>query len=109
MLDSNWQVLEQIPIDVGPRHFTVSGTQPALPDTARKGDRWASSNPQNGEVPPLFFLSSSNANPYNCAHVCILDLPGSCAAPCRIKWTLPKAELLKDAEGMATTLSKQGM
>ncbi len=61
MLDSNWQVLEQIPIDVGPRHFTVSGTQPALPDTARKGDRWASSNPQNGEVAPLSFLSSSSA------------------------------------------------
>ena len=48
-------------------------------------------------------------NPENFAHICILDLPGSCTDPCRIKWTLPKAELLKDAEDMAATLSKQGM
>ena len=59
MLDSNWQVLEQIPIDVGPRHFTVSGAQPALPDPARKGDRWASSTSQIREMAPVCALSSN--------------------------------------------------
>ena len=60
MLDSDWQVLEQMPIDVGPRHFTVSGAQPALPNAARKGDRWACSTLQRREMAPVCAVSSSN-------------------------------------------------
>ena len=39
VLDGEWRPVGEIPIDVGPRHYTLSGSQPAMPPSARKGDR----------------------------------------------------------------------
>lgn len=39
VLDSNWQELERIPLDVGPRHFALSSATPALPADLRPGDK----------------------------------------------------------------------
>ena len=39
VLDERWQPVDAIPLDVGPRHFTLSCHTPALPDGLRSGDR----------------------------------------------------------------------
>ncbi|KAL3137671.1 hypothetical protein ABBQ38_004946 [Trebouxia sp. C0009 RCD-2024] len=39
VLDSNWQELERIPLDLGPRHFALTSASPALPADLRPGDK----------------------------------------------------------------------
>lgn len=39
VLDSNWQELERIPLDLGPRYFNVTDAQPMLPQDLRAGDK----------------------------------------------------------------------
>ena len=39
VLDSDWQELERIPLDVGPRHFNLTGHQPVLPPDLRAADK----------------------------------------------------------------------
>ena len=39
VLDEQWQPLDAIPLDLGPRHFTLSRHAPVLPDDLRPGDR----------------------------------------------------------------------
>ncbi|KAL0029555.1 hypothetical protein WJX79_003952 [Trebouxia sp. C0005] len=51
VLDSNWQELERIPLDVGPRHFALSSATPALPADLRPGDKikWMLPEPEAAE------------------------------------------------------------
>ncbi|KAL0053768.1 hypothetical protein WJX82_010500 [Trebouxia sp. C0006] len=51
VLDSNWQELERIPLDVGPRHFALSSATPALPADLRPGDKikWTLPEPEAAE------------------------------------------------------------
>lgn len=46
VLDSAWQVVEEIPVDLGPRHFAVGGEAPQLPAGVRSGDRWGPHSPR---------------------------------------------------------------
>ncbi|KAL3150757.1 hypothetical protein ABBQ32_000532 [Trebouxia sp. C0010 RCD-2024] len=39
VLDSDWQELERIPLDLGPRHFALTSASPALPADLRPGDK----------------------------------------------------------------------
>ncbi len=39
VLDSNWQELERIPLDLGPRHFALTSVSPVLPADLRPGDK----------------------------------------------------------------------
>ena len=41
ILDKHYQVLRTVPLDIGPRHFTLPGPEAALPAALRKGDRQA--------------------------------------------------------------------
>ncbi|KAL0033719.1 hypothetical protein WJX77_002381 [Trebouxia sp. C0004] len=51
VLDSNWQELERIPLDIGPRHFALSSATPALPADLRPGDKikWTLPEPEAAE------------------------------------------------------------
>jgi len=39
VLDSDWQEIERIPLDLGPRHFALTSASPALPADLRSGDK----------------------------------------------------------------------
>lgn len=41
VLDREWQELERIPLDLGPRHFNLTDAQPVLPPDLRPGDKYA--------------------------------------------------------------------
>lgn len=51
------QEMDVVPIAIGPRHFSVAGATPALPEDLRAGDRlrW--------EVPPEWALTVKKAQP----------------------------------------------
>lgn len=41
VLDAEFQQVEEIPIDLGPRHFYLEGTDPVMPHGLRPCDRYA--------------------------------------------------------------------
>lgn len=51
VLDGNWQMIESIPLDLGPRHFALTSSEPALPKNLRSGDkiRWTLPEPDGAD------------------------------------------------------------
>jgi len=40
VLDHDYQQIEEIHLDIGPRHFYIEGAQQAMPQDLRAGDRF---------------------------------------------------------------------
>lgn len=42
ILNTEWQEVDKVPLDIGPKHYKINGVNPEIPEKLRKGDklRW---------------------------------------------------------------------